>query len=70
MRRQFKTMPLTFDAELIPDRYYTKQEWNEVKRLIRDDGVDKHAALQQVVDARASDTVTPTDAGPLTEPTA
>lgn len=69
MRRQFKNMPMTFDAEQVPDRYYTKQEWAEVKRLIREDGVDKHDALKQVVATRVTSETVISDEGPLTDPT-
>ena len=67
MKREYKAMPLTFDADKLPDRYFTKQEWVEVKRLIRAEGIEKHEAVQKVFDSRPATTAIVEDQGPLHE---
>lgn len=44
--------PLAWDVTKVPARFFTRQEWAKVKRLIREDGIDQYAALEQVVAER------------------
>jgi protein associated with RNAse G/E len=44
--------PLAWDVTKVAGRYFTPVEWARVIKLIRDDGVDQYAALEQVVSER------------------
>jgi len=44
--------PLAWDVTKVAGRYFTRQEWAKVKRLIREDGVDQYVALEQVITER------------------
>lgn len=44
--------PLAWDVTKVAGRYFTPVEWAKVKKLIREDGVDQYAALDQVVSER------------------
>lgn len=69
MRREFKDRPLSFDSSLLPDRYFSKLEWREIRRLIKADKMDRYEAVQKVFDARPiTATIEPQDDA-LLEPT-
>lgn len=52
-----KPLPLAWDVTRVPARYYTRSEWGEVKRLIREEKVDQYEALERVIAKRLPESV-------------
>lgn len=45
-------LPLSWDATKVAGRYFTRQEWAKIRKLIKEDKVDKYAALEQIIAER------------------